>query len=161
MKTRNWLILMFLTLSGSVIAEEGCPDGYIPVFQGGTQNRTCVVDYNLPYWQEQNQQPTQPVERWEDRWGAIAIDEKNGVAGAVTDSKTKRSAQKEAIAECMKRGGNGCKVSIAYVNQCAVIIAGDHASNSVHAATVEEASRIGMEACRARNESSCRVYYSG
>jgi hypothetical protein len=159
MKARNWLILILLALAASAVAEEGCPDGYIPVFQGGTQNRTCVVDYNLPYWQEHSQEPAHPPERWEDRWGAIA-DNGRGVMGVATNATNKETAERMAINDCANRGGGACETGLTYRSQCAAVAASTKRSYLQGAAYEEDAKRMAMERCTATGE-KCWVYYSG
>src|SRR3546814_2123312 len=70
--------------------------------------------------------PAVPQVKWEDSWGAIAIDDIRGEAGIVTGFPSKRKAKKAAIEECRKRGGEDCSISIIYTNQCAAVV-----SNSV------------------------------
>jgi hypothetical protein len=160
MMIRSGLALLLMGLPGLVLAEHGCPDGYIPVFQGGTQNRTCVVDYSLPYWQEQGQGPPSSLEQWENRWGAIASDGQ-ATYGIVTDRLSKADAARLAVAECNNRGGGACRVDRTFMNQCAAVIAGERSSASANAPTEEEAIKMGTEACMSNGEASCRVYYSG
>jgi hypothetical protein len=128
------VLLLLLCLSGAAAAEEGCPDGYIPVFQGGTQNRTCVVDYNLPHWQGQEQRQVQPAERWEDRWGAIARDS-NATYGIVTGIETEELAKRLAVDECRRRGGTDCEWDFFFYNSCAAVVTGNRSVISHHDST--------------------------
>jgi hypothetical protein len=160
MTIRIRLVLVLLSLSGSAMAEHGCPDGYVPVFQGGSQNRTCVVDYNLPVRQEQGQPVQQPQERWESRWGALA-DDGNGTMGAVTDFASKSAAQAAAITECKKRGGKGCKVVLAYYDQCAAAAVSTSSGSTFSAPTEEEAKSSALRRCEEKNgPGACWIYYS-
>lgn len=161
MRIKNGLVLWLLVLSGLARAEQGCPDGYVPVFQGGTQNRTCVVDYNLPVWQEQNQGSAQSVEQWENRWGAIAVDDDGAVVGVAADQASESAAQSFAMQDCRSRGGAACDVKIAYYNQCAALVAADVGYHTYRAPTLQVAERDALGICRREGMKNCRVYYSG
>lgn len=120
----------------------------------------------LCYWKSgSQQQPAGP--QWETRWGAIAIDKgpTNAGLGAATGMASKRRAEKAAIADCKAKGGADCKVSLAYHNQCAVVVAGYYAptrgySIAQGAATPQEAARIGLRECNKDGVSGCTLYYS-
>lgn len=160
MRSWRWLASILVGLSGPAIAEEGCPDGYVPVFQGGTQNRTCVADYNLPYW-NQHQDQGRAMERWEDRWGAIAADDSHDlVMGVSTDAKSERAAKKAAIEDCLSRGGANCRIGLVYRSQCAAAVASTKQTFLQGAAYEEDAQRMAMERCTATGE-KCWIYYSG
>jgi hypothetical protein len=115
--------------------------------------------YNTVYLPAMNNaQP--PQERWADRWGAIASDG-DVTYGIVTDMVSKDEAKRSALAECKKRGGGACSIERYFVNQCAVVIAGDGATASSNAPTVDEAVEIGMPICSENGGTNCHVYYSG
>ena len=144
------LSVMFLGVCSSIYA---CPVGMINA-------GACLPpdDPRLP----QNQGPAPPpAPIWADRWGAIAFDGSNGTVGVAADALSKRKAQKVAIQDCQKRGGKGCSVKTTYYNQCAVVVTGDSDANFLNAPTIEQATKTGMDSCRARNDTNCRVYYSG
>jgi hypothetical protein len=155
----RWLVLSsLLGVCGVAHAEHGCQDGFIPVNQGSGQ--TCVADYNLPYWKNQgNAAQAQMGPRWKTTWGAFATDGPSAALGASVGMPNKRKAEKTALAQCREKGGKNCEVDVAFYNQCAVLVTGDSVYNTSHAATVEEASRLGIAECE-KEDVNCRVYYS-
>jgi hypothetical protein len=64
-----------------------------------------------------------PREVWEDRWGAIASDNQEGIVGVSSQRKTKIEATQAAITNCINHGGKDCKLVLFYVNGCAAIAA--------------------------------------
>lgn len=152
------LFVILVTLSSSAYAEHGCQDGFIPVNQGGQQ--VCVADYNLPYWN--NQDSSDPVvpagPKWEDRWGAIATDASNGGVGTAANRSSKREAEKAALTSCRSKGGNKCKISLAYYNQCGAMAWGDSYAVTRGAGTLQEASEDAMKIC-GENTKNCSIYY--
>lgn len=158
MKEKIAIFAIFLGVSGVAIAQN-CPSG-IP----SAGNPQCLPPTapNSPYYQGESGAGSMdpvPIGRWEDRWGAFAIDLKTGL-GASKDMRSRRAAERAALTECAKRGGLSCKVQLSYHNQCGVIIAGDTGFNTSAAATVERASQIGMDRCTKSGDGGCHVYYS-
>ncbi|WP_082648571.1 DUF4189 domain-containing protein [Lysobacter capsici] len=100
-----------------------------------------------------------PAERWENRWGAFAIDLKTGL-GASKSMRSKRAAQTAAMSECQRKGGRTCKVEFTYFNQCGVIVAGAKTFSTSAAPTVERAAELSMDTCRKSGDQSCYVYFS-
>lgn len=140
-----------LVSAGTAHAEGGCPPGMIP-YQG-TNTQSCGP---IP---SSGGQVTPTGPKWASRWGAIAQDKNSGVLGAVANRENKRTAQKDAVAECASRGGVNCKVDLAYTNQCVVTIQGSTAINNARAPSIERATQIGMEACEGRGDTDCHIYY--
>lgn len=147
---RILLILMGMTWSTLTLAEGGCPEGQFPQQYGTTMGCTTM--------NAGGNQPLAPV--WAKRWGAIATDSHNASVGTVVDMRSKKQAEKAALSECRANGGGKCEVDLAYYNQCAVIITGDNSYLSQGAVSKEEATRIAMQKCQAKDV-NCRVYYSG
>lgn len=163
---RMFVFAALLQLSGSALAQIGCPPGYFPIVQGPTNQTvtTCVPEGDAgfgDYDGDASDAPAAPAERWADRWGAIAVASDNPVVGIAIDATSKRDAQKGAIDDCQRRGGAECKVEIAYTNQCGVLVVSGDQYNAARAATIQEATEIGMQICQQGNSESCRVYYSG
>ena len=61
--------------------------------------------------------------------------------------------------DCRGKGGSGCKISIAYSNQCAVMAWGDTYASVVARTTLREAEAVALTDCGERTD-NCRVYYS-
>lgn len=148
---------------GGVATAQGCPAG-IPA----GNNPLCIPpdNPNSPYYQSDSGAstvPSAPIVRWADRWGAIAVDdgEKTVGIGIAEMANSERAAKKAALNDCRAKGGTKCVISLAYYNQCGVIVWGSAGYNSVSAETVERASKRAIERCSARGFTNCDVYYSG
>lgn len=154
---------------GVVYAEHGCQDGFIPVNQGNSQ--TCVADYNLPYWgNEEGQKKKAPRQWWEKTWGAIAVDFKTSTFGTSVGKYSKKDATNSALAQCAELGGKECEPWFSYHNQCVVVawpnVTGDTAkANAVasvqKAATIEGATRNALSDCASSAGGvGCKIVYS-
>ncbi|MEO8001698.1 MAG: DUF4189 domain-containing protein [Arenimonas sp.] len=152
MKSKILLFFGFFILSSFAKAEGGCPAGEYPA-------NPPAVNICYPIPGADGAVTQQSTVHWETRWGAIATDNVSGKLGASTGGKSKRFATKAAVAKCRENGGTKCVVDIAYYNQCAVMILGEKKYNTASAATLDEATAIGMKACSLSNK-NCRVYYS-
>lgn len=150
------LFVFLLAASGGAIAQ-GCPSG-IP--SAGNPGCIPVDRTNSPYYQGSGGAVnSMPAERWENRWGAFAIDLKTGL-GASKSMRSKRAAQTAAMSECQRKGGRTCKVEFTYFNQCGVIVAGAKTFSTSAAPTVERAAELSMDTCRKSGDQSCYVYFS-
>lgn len=148
------VLAVFLpAVSGWPQAEGGCPAGMIPY--SGTSTSSCGPMPSGPSgsWL--------PTTRWKNRWGAVAGDDARGVVGAVTDLPSKREAKQAAVENCRDRGGVDCTLTVAYVNQCVVIVASATRYAAINAESAEVAAEIGMESCEKKNDGECRLYYAG
>jgi hypothetical protein len=163
MKLQALLIIGLLGLSGSVWAQ-ACPNG-IPA----ASNPGCIPPNNpmSPYYQGQQQPqqpqqqlPPQPTGYWEKTWGAIAPSPVGGVVGAAVGASSKEEAEHHALEDCRAKGGGACEVEIAYHNQCAVMVIGQVNYRFASAASIPEASELGIKLCKERGDSNCRIYYS-
>ncbi|WP_425477345.1 DUF4189 domain-containing protein [Lysobacter capsici] len=147
-----------LSLSG-LAAARGCPAG-VP----SAGNPGCIPpdQSNSPYYQSGASGQSAPAARWADRWGAIAIDDRDGGVGLGTAQMmtTERKAKKTALDECRAKGGTSCRVILAYYNQCGVVVAGDAGWNSTSAGSVGEATKRSFEKCEKSGLKNCKVYYS-
>ncbi len=154
MKIKLLLLLCLLGFSGGALAENGCPDGMTPFQNGNDPAPKCY-----PIQGGQNSTPAQPRGRWETRWGAIATDGLRAAYGTVANIKSKRQAVKMAMSQCRAKGGISCKAILSYYNQCAVIVMGDKQHEAISAATIDEASKMGMSACTPI-DTNCQVEYA-
>ena len=171
MKLHAWLMLVSLAFVGPAAAQSQAPHvcgagpGPNEVMAGMNPGGNGLAPTPLCYWksqqQPQQQQPPQPTGYWEKTWGAIAGNPTTGILGSALGASSEAEAARRAISDCeSKGGGTGCRVEIAYHNQCAVLVADDEASVFARAASIEEASRIGLSKCQADGGRSCRVFYS-
>ena len=150
------LMLLILLATARVANAEGgtCPPGYYPVNSLGVIG--CAP---TPNSENGGGRRAVPKATWADRWGAIATDGPSAALGASVGMPNKRKAEKFALAQCREKGGKNCEIDMTFYNQCAVLVTGDRVYNTSHAATVEEASRLGIAECE-KEDVNCRVYYS-
>ncbi|UOF13122.1 DUF4189 domain-containing protein [Lysobacter capsici] len=155
-------IAAMLSLSG-LAAAQGCPAG-IPA----GNNPLCIPPDNpsSPYYQSDSGASTSsstPTVHWEDRWGAIAVDNAKDSAGigVAVEMASQRKAKEAAMNDCRSKGGTQCEVVLAYYNQCGVLVAGNAGYTSMRAATAERAADLGLKQCVSDGLENCKVYYSG
>jgi hypothetical protein len=154
MGLKKYLVVILFFISGQAMA---CPPGQQPAGNPTAGNPSGCVPYPGP-----STQPSRPVGRWENRWGAVAID--NTVSpssfGAVKNVKSKKEATKSAIKLCKQNGGGkGCKIDVAYYNQCAVVTWGSTGYSTASGPDINETSQRSMERCNA-NYKNCKTYYA-
>lgn len=152
MKYLNLIFVVLLAMSGDVFAEGGCPDGTYPANPPATN-----VCYPFP----DSENNTQPQARWATRWGAIAFDGSKGILGAATGAKSKKHANKAAVAQCRANGGGeNCKKSpFIYNNQCAAVAWGDATYRGGGRPTLEEAKKDALQSC-SNATTSCKIVYA-
>ncbi|WP_226470233.1 DUF4189 domain-containing protein [Luteimonas panaciterrae] len=157
MKAKVLLMMGLLALSGMAYAEGGCPQGQTPRLYGDVWG--CAPGGTDAPIQETQVAP-QPTGEWKTTWGAIGGNALKGILGAAVGLPSEKEAVQAALADCRAKGGGaGCKLDISYYNQCAVLVTGNKVYNTASAATVEEASQIGINKC-AKEDANCRVFYS-
>lgn len=136
-------------------AQTACPQGVTP---GSSQ---C-----LPTGSGATQAPSPPPPRWKTTWGAFASDAEVAVTGTSSDQPSRRAAGKAAMAKCQSMGGQDCKITLVYENQCAVIaepVANLGSFRPMHSRgpTVDVASSIALRECASTNQGhACKVIYS-
>ncbi|QWN05888.1 DUF4189 domain-containing protein [Xanthomonas citri pv. fuscans] len=108
-----------LLLSSGAWAQ-GCPPGQYQI--GGQGAIACAP---IPQGSQDNleqQQSPRPTGKWIKTWGAVSLDKSDvGALGVSVGKLSKREAQRDAIAGCIKAGGKNCKDWAAYENQCAAV----------------------------------------
>ena len=156
MKLIYFAALFFMLCSENVIAENGCPDGYQPWRIPMESPNDCAL---IPNYSKQ--EPREPQVRWATRWGAIAFDGSKGILGAVTGAKSKKLANKAAIAQCrVNGGGDNCKKApFSYYNQCAAIAWGDTTYRGGGRPTLAEAKKDALQSC-SNATTSCKIVYA-
>lgn len=155
---RTFLVAACLSLASSAYAQISCPPGWI-AYGATPETSSCGP---APGAQGQGGQQTAPPASWTPQWGAVAIDEgpTNVGIGTAKGKTSKADAVNSALADCRSKGGTGCKLNIAYGNQCVALVAGIQYARGQPAATIEEASAQGLAQCRAAGVQGCTVYYS-
>ncbi|MEI2428933.1 DUF4189 domain-containing protein [Lysobacter yananisis] len=149
--------LRSLLLILSIGSAAACPPGTIP--QQGIGWLGCAPVPGTGA----SQSPIHPArEIWEDRWGAIAVDDApNSVGiGSASGLKRKSAAERAALKSCKEKGGTRCEVKLSYYSQCAVMVWGARGFTINGAATIEKAAEIGIEKCKGAEDPSCEVYFS-
>ena len=158
-----WLGLGLFALNAHTNVQ-ACPSG-IPA----ANNPACLPpsDPLSPYYQgggavQQQaapQLPPQPTGYWVKTWGAIAPSPKGGVLGTAVGADSKAEAERLALSDCKKKGGQSCKVDNAYFNQCIAMVVGENEYSWARAGSISEAIKIGEKDCKSVN-TNCRVHYS-
>ena len=156
MKSRIPALLVTTLISMSAFGQ--CAPG-IP----GAGNPGCIPPTapNSPYNQggDAPVQGNQPQGRWEDRWGAVAVDTNSGKAGVAENRASESSASRTAIDQCQSNGGRNCEVTIAYHNQC-VAVAQKRSGGPImtsSAAQQDQAADHALSNCGGRD--ICQVMY--
>lgn len=144
--------LLSLTINNLAWGQTACPSG-VPA-----GDPRCGPS---PSWHGGEASLVEPTPRWATRWGAIAIDDtvSSGGVGTATGMSSKRKAEKAALTLCRSDGGAGCRIVLAYYNQCGVIAWGDQNYTGARAATIEQASQRAILTCN-QATTNCRVYYA-
>ena len=152
------LILLIGFCSTELVSAEGrCPDGYFPVGGGNAGWEGCAPMGGSIEPEEEMWRP--PSEQWEARWGAIATGHGGGF-GAVENARSKRVAERQAMAQCKKVSdvpNPECK-AFTYSNQCGAYAWGVQGGEKVSASRLVDAEAEALRRCQARS-GRCQVYY--
>ncbi|ENU24726.1 hypothetical protein F993_00972 [Acinetobacter proteolyticus] len=109
---------------------------------------------------KQNSLTTQPRGYWKKTWGAIAEDRKKGILGYSTGITSLRHAKKIAREDCRQKGGSCGSMMFAYLDECAVVVAGNNQKNIMESASdIDFAFNTALNKCKA-GATDCRIYYS-
>lgn len=150
----RWMTWSLCLVSAGALA---CPPG--TVLQQGIGWQGCAPIVGT---EPSSQSRSASREVWEDRWGAIALDDANIAAGIGSASGMRRraTAEKSALTDCKQKGIERCKVKFTYHSQCAVIVWGDQNSNITGAPSIEQATEIGMKKCEEAKDTNCETLFS-
>ena len=153
---RMVLFAAMMALSSTAYAQ--CASG-IP----SAGNPGCIPpdQYNSPY--SQSAAPASaPVAKWADRWGSIALDDKTGKLGTVSQSAAKEKAESQALDRCADNGGLSCQIALTYTNQC-VAVAQVPTGGPVHmlsGAYLPETETAVLKKCERDGNGKCQIAYS-
>jgi hypothetical protein len=157
---RSAFLILLLACSRPVFAEGRCPPGYFPTnnpdFVGCAPNNAPTLGGS----NSASSLPPDPGPQWDGRWGAIAIDEAEGVFGAVDGQADMRKAKKAAIKQCRKNGGSKCKIKLEYHNQCGTLAWGADKYVTYGGPLPDEIVKRGIELCNGIT-SNCHISYLG
>jgi len=106
-----------------------------------------------------------PVTQWAQRWGALAFSRGDaaGHKSVLVDASNETSqelASRAALQRCQAQGGQSCRVSLVYANQCVVIVRGDVSASYAVDPVPEKAAQKAMAVCHQRNR-QCTVSRTG
>jgi hypothetical protein len=149
------IVIAFLLCAGAQSAYSQCAPG-IP----SAGNPGCIPpnQQNSPYYQDSTPAPQAPPRQWGDGWGAISLDFSKGGRGSAGQMQSKAAAERAAIQDCMKDGGEKCETVMTFVNQCAAIaqpLSGGDMSTAT-AATASEANDRAIRRCG--DDKACKVF---
>ncbi|WP_090054544.1 DUF4189 domain-containing protein [Luteibacter sp. 329MFSha] len=133
-------------------AEGGCPPGHFP--QRGQGWQTCVPDPEAA-----PSAPPRAAPHWEARWSAISVDTEIGAIVTAVGYGSQAEAEKHAIHDCTRQGGNSCKVGLSVKNGCLAMAVGEKKIMFSTGSELEKAESRAMESCLEKN-SKCRVFHS-
>lgn len=158
MTRRNILRLLAFILTcvcacTPLMAEGNCPPGSYPQVGQGWQS--CVPIPGVAAEGAVNSQV------WEERWGALAADHSDIIAGESKGQLSEREAVAAAIRDCENYGGTGCRQSAVYRNQCIAVVTGTDMSKTYTGPTMNSAEVLGMADCHKTGQHDCHVFYSG
>ncbi|MCU4576462.1 DUF4189 domain-containing protein [Acinetobacter courvalinii] len=153
---KHLLCLGVLSSTGLAIANDSNPNsaGY-----HARHNASSAYYIGPKGAANQQQAAPQPTGYWVKTWGAIAPSGLDAVLGTAVGADSKKEAERLALAECKAKGGENCKVQLAYHNQCGVMTIGTKRLFTASAGTVEEAKEFGLALCQ-KKDTNCSVYYS-
>lgn len=96
---------------------------------------------------------------WKSQY-AVVVTGKGGVGfTAMGPADTRREAEKAAFKACRERGGQDCKLVVAFSNQCAAVAWGEMVRTVGTGPTTQMAESIAMRKCVADTK-DCKIYFS-
>gem|GEM_PF-4615669 len=96
----------------------------------------------------------------EDKFGAIAFSQPDGICGASYDYSTREGAEGGAMRECKEKGGTACKIITSFRNNCAALARTEEGGYGWgRRSTKEEAQGAAMTKCDEQG-AGCRVICS-
>lgn len=94
--------------------------------------------------------------RYASRWGAIATSDTTLKMGVSFGETSRDSAEHQAMERC---GSVDCRIDFSYHDQCVAVAWGEGYSAMTSAMTVDEATTLSLERCRAQ-AGRCKTIYS-
>jgi Domain of unknown function (DUF4189) len=144
------VVAMLMGFGPSLSAEGNCPPGYYQT--GATDFVGCA-----PLPAQAGDEPADPGPKWASRWGAIATGK--GAFGTANNLSSARKAKKAALKQCKENGGQNCKISISFGNQCAALAWSASWIDAAAATDVQQAEAKAIKECSDLTE-VCKIYYS-
>mgnify|MGYP000912776831 FL=1 len=153
-----FLTFIMVTLSQLILANE--------------MSNPCVYHPDLPGCSGNNRPigQTNRVVKIPNRWGVIYYNPANDAVGYVeNNTEGYRSANKEALANCINAGGGqnplhrdgkGCRKMTEVRNACSAIAGGSKSYSAKSDDYLEKAERKALDGC-SQYSNDCKIFYSG
>jgi hypothetical protein len=153
-----FLTFIMITLSQLILANE--------------MSNPCVYHPDLPGCSGNNRPigQTNRVVKIPNRWGVIYYNPANDAVGyAENNTEGYRSANKEALANCIKAGGGqnplhrdgkGCRKMTEVRNACSAIAVGSKSASAKSDDYLEKAEQKAFDGC-SQYSNDCKILYSG
>lgn len=153
-----FLTFIMITLSQLILANE--------------MSNPCVYHPDLPGCSGNNRPigQTNRVVKIPNRWGVIYYNPANDAVGyAENNTEGYRSANKEALAKCIKAGGGqnplhrdgkGCRMMTEVRNACSAIAVGSKSYSAKSDDYLEKAEQKAFDGC-SQYSNDCKILYSG
>jgi hypothetical protein len=153
-----FLTFIMITLSQLILANE--------------MSNPCVYHPDLPGCSGNNRPigQTNRVVKIPNRWGVIYYNPANDAVGyAENNTEGYRSANKEALANCIKAGGGqnplhrdgkGCRKMTEVRNACSAIAVGSKSYSAKSDDYLEKAEQKAFDGC-SQYSNDCKILYSG
>lgn len=153
-----FLTFIMVTLSQLILANE--------------MSNPCVYHPDLPGCSGNNRPigQTNRVVKIPNRWGVIYYNPANDAVGyAENNAEGYRSANKEALANCIKAGGGqnplhrdgkGCRKMTEVRNACSAIAVGSKSASAKSDDYLEKAEQKAFDGC-SQYSNDCKILYSG
>ncbi|EIG24121.1 DUF4189 domain-containing protein [Neisseria sp. CP9] len=153
-----FLTFIMVTLSQLILANE--------------MSNPCVYHPDLPGCSGNNRPigQTNRVVKIPNRWGVIYYNPANDAVGyAENNTEGYRSANKEALANCIKAGGGqnplhrdgkGCRKMTEVRNACSAIAVGSKSASAKSDDYLEKAEQKAFDGC-SQYSNDCKILYSG
>ncbi|SMR80805.1 protein of unknown function [Stenotrophomonas sp. yr243] len=141
----------------TAFAEGGCPAGQYPI--GGQGVQGCAP---IPGAGGGDSTAPRATGRWIKTWGAISVSP-DGKSGVAVGKRSKSEAEGEAMGQCVESGGQGCRASFAYKNQCVAAVvpsSGRGGTSFGGGETVEKAAELANSVCRKGGGEGCHSVYT-
>lgn len=113
----------------------------------------------MPGYYEQGVSNAAPMPVWQDRYGAIVIDDGTGDVGVASAQSSKSAAEKSARKDCEAHGARDCRVALSYHNQCAALAWGKGIRGTANNPSENEARSDALKSCE-EGATDCKVIYS-
>ena len=149
------IILVVLCVQASAVVAQ-CATGV------NTGGGNCVPPdaQGMPGYAPPGGQPAAaPAPVWQNMWGAIVLDTKDGGKGTATDQTSKAAAVRVAMDECRASGARYCKVALTYDNECAAVAWGDQSYGVAADPSLDSATEQAIKSCSAMG-SGCKTAYT-